>query len=1034
MPVGVLLVPALLALALPLLGVPAHAAATYAFAPSGLDGAGFQNVVAYSPFLDGDGRRPILLGADVAGVHRSVDGGRTWSPARAGLSDPHVASLLFSRSIPGTVWAATDSALHVSTDFGRSWRELPGRVDFDANGRYRLDNREHPRATGTLLAEDTSGPVSYLYAATATQGVKRSSDGGETWAAVALAGHRLRSIALDPEHPDVLYVGDVTGGLQVSRNARTGFGFSPVPGGPAVSEELAFVGSTLYVAGGAAGVFAYDGTWHDLGVPTGGIWQSVTGYVDDGGATVLLVGCAQPVGGNHTLRSTDGGATWTSIASGTAVTVHPEEFGSSTPWGAADKPYLDTDGRNFVASGLAVDPDDRGTLLLAGRGGAYVATIGPSGVDWWPSMRGLMATVNMVVVADPRLPGRVHVGNMDWTYIPSGNNGVTVVGGAVPAGAPTTGDVVALDVSGPRGVPSPVYLGASNRGQNAGGSAVWSNPDPLTTPTAWTDERLPVTNDVVALGVGRSASGSRVILASVTSRGLYRKDGSTWTRVSGTAPFGSGGTGTFAWVPGTPVVYAMDGGGTWRSTAAGAPGSWTRIAGGSSAYGNVNSLALDPLRPGVLYAADDALGGVVRITGADSAVPVRSTVLPLARPGPIAVTPTGGLLAHDAATGALLLAPDPGAASPVFTDVSDEFYRTTNRSIRSLAVGPDGYVYTASNSSGVTIAPPLEPVAVDVTPPSVPSELTSPAQGMGSVTLAWSASTDDTAVTAYQVLRNGAVVATVTTPGWTDTGLPPATTVGYRVRALDAWGNTSDLTSELTMTVPGDGSPPSVPGALRARVVSATQVALSWQASTDDVGVVGYRVIRDGQALRAVTGLTATDTTTAGTRTYQVAAVDAAGNASQPTAAAVVLVPAAAPAGLTGTYFDTVSFTAPTTTRIDPRIDFGWGTGRPATGVAPDTFSVRWTGRVVVPAEGTWTFVTRSDDGVRLWIDDRLVVSNWTTHLLTENRGTVTLTADRAHDIRLEYFDQTGAATARLLWSGPGVSQRVVPASALLAR
>jgi hypothetical protein len=152
---------------------------------------------------------------------------------------------------------------------------------------------------------------------------------------------------------------------------------------------------------------------------------------------VLLVGCAQPTGGNHTLRSTDGGATWASIASGTGVTVHPEEFGSSTQWWAADKPYLDTDGRNFVASDIAVDPDDPGTLLLAGRGGAYVAVVGPSGVDWWPSMRGLMVTVNMVVAADPRRPGYVHVGNMDWTYLPSQDNGATFVDATSPVGAPT---------------------------------------------------------------------------------------------------------------------------------------------------------------------------------------------------------------------------------------------------------------------------------------------------------------------------------------------------------------------------------------------------------------------------------------------------------------------------------------------------------------------------------------------------------------------------------------------------------------------
>ena len=125
-----------------------------------------------------------------------------------------------------------------------------------------------------------------------------------------------------------------------------------------------------------------------------------------------------------------------------------------------------------------------------------------------------------------------------------------------------------------------------------------------------------------------------------------------------------------------------------------------------------------------------------------------------------------------------------------------------------------------------------------------------------------------------------------------------------------------------------------------------------------------------------------------GVRTYRVAAIDAAGNVSAE-ATAVVTVPTPAPAGLTARYYDTASFGTLRTTRVDPQVDFGWGTGRPTTAVAPDTFSVRWTGRVIPPADGTWTFVTQSDDGVRLWVDGRLVVSNWTTHTLTENRGSI---------------------------------------------
>jgi hypothetical protein len=184
-------------------------------------------------------------------------------------------------------------------------------------------------------------------------------------------------------------------------------------------------------------------------------------------------------------------------------------------------------------------------------------------------------------------------------------------------------------------------------------------------------------------------------------------------------------------------------------------------------------------------------------------------------------------------------------------------------------------------------------------------------------------------------------------------------------------------------------------------------------------------------ATTAATGWTDTSMSPAG-HGYAVEALDAAGHASPPSLVSVN-VPQPAAAGLTGSYYDTATLTAFRVGRVDPVVDFGWGTGRPAPRVGADTFSVRWTGRVLPPADGTWTFVTRSDDGVRLWVDGRRIIDNWTTHTLTENRGSIALTADRAHDVRLEYFDRSGSATVRLLWSGPGTAQQVITAGQLLA-
>ena len=97
--------------------------------------------------------------------------------------------------------------------------------------------------------------------------------------------------------------------------------------------------------------------------------------------------------------------------------------------------------------------------------------------------------------------------------------------------------------------------------------------------------------------------------------------------------------------------------------------------------------------------------------------------------------------------------------------------------------------------------------------------------------------------------------------------------------------------------------------------------------------------------------------------------------------------------GLSATYYDNMDLTGATVTRVDPTIDFSWGTGVPAAGIGADTFSVRWTGQVQPQFTGTYTFYTVSDDGVRLWVNGQQIVNNWTDHAPTENSGTIALAA-----------------------------------------
>lgn len=130
--------------------------------------------------------------------------------------------------------------------------------------------------------------------------------------------------------------------------------------------------------------------------------------------------------------------------------------------------------------------------------------------------------------------------------------------------------------------------------------------------------------------------------------------------------------------------------------------------------------------------------------------------------------------------------------------------------------------------------------------------------------------------------------------------------------------------------------------------------------------------------------------------------------------------------GVHGVYFSDASFTQVALTRRDTRIDFDWGAGSPGEPVPPDDFSVRWFGNLEVPTSGTYTFYVASDDGARLYIDDKLVVDSWGDHGLVELSAPVKLAAGPV-SVRLEYFDRHGEAMVRLSWSSSRIDKQVIP-------
>ncbi len=131
--------------------------------------------------------------------------------------------------------------------------------------------------------------------------------------------------------------------------------------------------------------------------------------------------------------------------------------------------------------------------------------------------------------------------------------------------------------------------------------------------------------------------------------------------------------------------------------------------------------------------------------------------------------------------------------------------------------------------------------------------------------------------------------------------------------------------------------------------------------------------------------------------------------------------------GLTGNYFNNIDLTNQVLTRVDPNINFDWGTGSPDPSIGENTFSVRWDGGILPLYSESYTFTVTGDDGVRLWVNDQLIVDAWVDQAPTNHSGNITLSGGEQVPIRLEYFENGGGAVAKLQWSSNSQSQQIVP-------
>jgi len=142
--------------------------------------------------------------------------------------------------------------------------------------------------------------------------------------------------------------------------------------------------------------------------------------------------------------------------------------------------------------------------------------------------------------------------------------------------------------------------------------------------------------------------------------------------------------------------------------------------------------------------------------------------------------------------------------------------------------------------------------------------------------------------------------------------------------------------------------------------------------------------------------------------------------------------------GIKGEYFNGMTpLGIPAATRIESQVDFTWpdstvrGEGSPDPAVSTDQFSCLWTADLEIAVADTYTFVTSSDEGVRLYLNDQVIIDNWTGHTAVTDISQPIALKPAIYSLRMEYYENTGSAVAQLSWETPSLPRQFIRAGSL---
>jgi len=120
--------------------------------------------------------------------------------------------------------------------------------------------------------------------------------------------------------------------------------------------------------------------------------------------------------------------------------------------------------------------------------------------------------------------------------------------------------------------------------------------------------------------------------------------------------------------------------------------------------------------------------------------------------------------------------------------------------------------------------------------------------------------------------------------------------------------------------------------------------------------------------------------------------------------------------GLKAEYYDGTNFERLETVRYVPNIDLSWNATPPVPGINPHECSIRWTGNLMTSKSGTYSFSAQVDDGIRVWIDNKMIINQWELNDMGVFEGKIHLESNQKYKLKVEYFNALLEGEVRLLW------------------